>query len=82
MAYRAAWMCGVGALLFSATALEVHAQGAIGDFDYTVTVPPGGVLADGSPADYPVEPGDLLLSLIQSPTNMFAALMNEEAEVH
>lgn len=67
-----AWMSGV----------DVFAQGAIEDIDFDVLVPPGGVMPDGTPAGYPVEPGDLLLSLIQSPTNMFAALMNEEAELH
>ena len=75
-------MVGVGMAFLSATCHKAHAQGAIGDVDYTVMVPSGGELADGSPANYPVAPGDLFLSLIQSPTNMFAALMNDEAEVH
>ena len=61
---------------------NLGAQGAIGDFGFDVTDPPGGVLPNGESANLPVEPGDLMLSLIESPTNMFAALMNEEAEVH
>lgn len=49
--------------------------------EYEVLVPAGGVLADGSPANLPVQEGDLLLSLIESPTSMHAALMNEELEM-
>ena len=48
---------------------------------YEVLVPAGGVLEDGSPANLPVQEGDLLLSLIESPTSMHAALMNEELEM-
>lgn len=64
------------------TCLETSAQTVADDLEYDVTVPPGGVLADGTPAGYPVEPGDLLLSLIESPTNMFAGLMDEDSDLH
>ena len=33
------------------------------------------------PADLPVQSGDLLLSLVQSPTSMFAALVDDEANM-
>ena len=41
---------------------NLGAQGAIGDFGFDVTVPPGGVLPNGESANLPVEPGDLMLS--------------------
>ena len=56
-------------------------QGALDDLDLEVMVPPGGVLDNGGPADLPVQSGDLLLSLVLSPTSMFAALVNDEANM-
>ena len=56
-------------------------QGALDDLDLEVMVPPGGVLDNGGPADLPVQSGDLLLSLVQSPTSMFAALVDDEANM-
>ena len=53
-------------------------QNVASDIDFDVLVPPGGVLMDGSPANLPVQPGDLLLSLIYSPTSMYTGLMDEE----
>ena len=57
------------------------AQGALGDLDLDVMVPPGGVLDNGAPAGWPVQSGDLLLSLVQSPTSMFATLVDDEANL-
>lgn len=65
-----------------AASTEVHAQGALDQVGFDVTVPPGGLLADGEPAGLPFQEGDLLLSLIESPTSMFVGLMNDEAELH
>lgn len=56
-------------------------QGALDDLDLEVMVPPGGVLDNGVPADLPVQSGDMLLSLVQSPTSMFAALVDDEANM-
>ncbi|MDA0946139.1 MAG: aryl-sulfate sulfotransferase [Bacteroidetes bacterium] len=55
-------------------------QGALGDVGVEILVPPGGLNADGSSAELPVDPGDLLLSLIENPTSMYAAVMNADAE--
>ena len=59
----------------------VLGQGALGDLDLDVMVPPGGVLDNGAPAGWPVQSGDLLLSLVQSPTSMFATLVDDEANL-
>ena len=72
----------LGLTLMFGGACALWSQGAIDQVGYQITVPPGGLLPDGTPANHPVEPGDLMLNLIGSPTNMFTALMNEEAEVH
>ena len=56
-------------------------QGALDDLELEVMVPPGGLLDNGAPANWPVQSGDLLLSLIQSPTSMFATLVDEEANM-
>ena len=56
-------------------------QGALDDLDLEVMVPPGGVLDNGGSADLPVQSGDLLLSLVLSPTSMFAALVDDEANM-
>lgn len=71
----------VWVMLWGMAAFQGRGQGALDEIGFDVLVPPGGLLADGTPADYPVQPGDLLLSLIESPTNMFSALMNEDAEL-
>ena len=73
--------CVVILYLFLGFAPSGFSQGTIDEIGVTVTVPSGGVLPDGTPAGLPVQPGDLLLSLIESPTSMFAGLMNEEAEL-
>ena len=72
-------LCWVSVLIGIA---DASGQGALGEVGFDVTVPPGGVLPDGSSAGLPVQEGDLLLSLIKSPTAMFSGLMNEEAELH
>ena len=72
-------LCWVSVLIGIA---DASGQGALGEVGFDVTVPPGGVLPDGSSAGLPVQEGDLLLSLIESPTAMFSGLMNEEAELH
>ncbi|MDA0728921.1 MAG: aryl-sulfate sulfotransferase [Bacteroidetes bacterium] len=56
------------------------AQSALDDVGVEILVPPGGLNADGSSAGLPVDPGDLLLSLIETPTSMFASVMNADAE--
>ena len=56
-------------------------QGALNEVQFDVLVPPGGVLASGDPANWPVQSGDLLLSPVQSPTSMFATLVNESANM-
>ena len=56
-------------------------QGALDDLELEVMVPTGGLLDNGAPANWPVQAGDLLLSLIQSPTSMFATLVDEEANM-
>ncbi|MGB1384190.1 MAG: arylsulfotransferase family protein [Flavobacteriales bacterium] len=76
------WVCGSLLCAILASNTEVHAQGALDEVSFDVTVPPGGLLADGAPAGFPVQEGDLLLSLIENPTSMFAGLMNDEAELH
>ena len=69
-------------IAFMVGAIVARPQGAIEDVGYDVLVPPGGLLEDGTSAGLPVEPGDLLLNLIQSPTSMYTALMDEEADLH
>ena len=44
-------------------------------------VPPGGVLTTEHLQAGPVQSGDLLLSLVQSPTSMFAMLVDDEANL-
>ena len=56
------------------------AWGQIGPI-FDVLVPPGGVDSSGAPADLPVQSGDLLLSTVQSPTNMFASVVDEDANM-
>lgn len=76
------WVSGSLLCVVLAASTEVHAQGALDEVGFEVTVPPGGLVADGAPAGLPVQEGDLLLSLIESPTSMFVGLMNDEAELH
>ena len=55
-------------------------QGALDDLDLEVMVPPGGVLDNGGSADLPVQSGDCFVTR-QSPTSMFAALVDDEANM-
>ena len=63
---EAPWIL-LGALLFVLTGpVVVQGQDALQQLDFTVLVPAGGLDADGNPADLQVQPGDVLLSLVQS----------------
>lgn len=78
---EAPWIL-LGALLFVLTGpVVVQGQDALQQLDFTVLVPAGGLDADGNPADLQVQPGDVLLSLVQGPTSMFAALLNDSAQL-
>ena len=61
-------------VLFSAI---VEAEGQTPLFD--VLVPPGGFTADGATADYLVQEGDLLLSLVKNPIEMQALVVDDHA---
>ena len=54
----------------------VWAQSLLDDLQPEIIVPPGGVDENGQPAGLPVQSGDVLLSMVQSPTSMYACVMN------
>ena len=58
----------------------VWAQALLDDLQPEIIVPPGGVDENGQPAGLPVQSGDVLLSMVQSPTSMYACVMNETSE--
>lgn len=60
---------------------EARCQGLLETLQPEVIVPPGGVLEDGSSGSWPVQSGDILLSMVQSPTSMYACAMNESGEL-
>ena len=64
--------------LFASTWVAMYGQDAL---PFEVLVPPGGINALGASAGLPVQEGDLMLSTVQGPTNMFASLINEDAEM-
>jgi hypothetical protein len=57
------------------------AQSLLNDLQPEILVPPGGVDENGLPAGLPVQSGDVLLSMIQSPTSMYACVMGETSEL-
>ena len=48
------------------------------DLHLEIMVPAGGVDENGQPAGLPVQSGDVLLSMVQSPTSMYACVMVDE----
>ena len=64
--------------LFASTGGAMYGQDAL---PFEVLVPPGGINEFGASAGLPVQEGDLMLSTVQGPTNMFASLINEDAEM-
>ena len=59
----------------------VWAQSLLDDLQPEIIVPPGGVDENGQPAGLPVQSGDVLLSMVQSPTSMHACVMDETSEL-
>jgi hypothetical protein len=77
-----AWkgVMALGALAAGLACQSLFAQGALDELEVEILVPPGGLNPDGTSAELPVMPGDLLFSLVQTPTAMFASVMNEDLE--
>ena len=59
----------------------VRAQSLLDNLQPEIIVPAGGVDENGQPAGLPVQPGDVLLSMVQSPTSMYACVMDETSEL-
>ena len=66
-------------LLFGPNA--VRAQSLLDNLQPEIMVPPGGLDENGQPAGLPVQSGDVLLSMVQSPTSMHACVMDETSEL-
>ena len=75
------WTLVVAGCCFWAAPIGFHAQDALDLVDLTVLVPAGGMDDEGNPAGLEVQEGDVLLSLVQGPTSMFAALLNDSAQL-
>ena len=58
----------------------VRAQSLLDNLQPEIIVPSGGVDENGQPAGLPVQSGDVLLSMVQSPTSMYACVMDATSE--
>ena len=59
----------------------VRAQSLLDNLQPEIIVPSGGVDENGQPAGLPVQSGDVLLSMVQSPTSMYACVMDATSEL-